>query len=97
MLLGAPVSARDRDHSVRFGFGAGVSPRLHAAFEERFGFPLLEAWAMTETGAGAVVIANREPRKVGTPVSATRGRRSSIASWMRVAATLQRASPASFW
>jgi acyl-CoA synthetase (AMP-forming)/AMP-acid ligase II len=66
MLLGAAADARDRDHSVRFGFGAGVSPRLHAAFEARFGFPLLEAWAMTETGAGAVVIANREPRKVGT-------------------------------
>jgi acyl-coenzyme A synthetase/AMP-(fatty) acid ligase len=66
MLLGAPKGAADRDHHVRFGFGAGVSPRLHAAFEERFGFPLLEAWAMTETGAGAVIIANREPRKVGT-------------------------------
>jgi len=51
---------------VRFGFGAGVNPRHHAAFEARFGFPLLEAWAMTETGAGAVVIANREPREVGT-------------------------------
>jgi acyl-CoA synthetase (AMP-forming)/AMP-acid ligase II len=66
MLMGAPPEAGDRTHSVRFGFGAGVSPRLHASFEERFGFPLLEAWAMTETGAGAVVIANREPRKIGT-------------------------------
>jgi acyl-CoA synthetase (AMP-forming)/AMP-acid ligase II len=66
MLLGAAPSESDRDHSVRFGFGAGVSPWLHAVFEERFGFPLLEAWAMTETGAGAVIIANREPRKVGT-------------------------------
>jgi acyl-CoA synthetase (AMP-forming)/AMP-acid ligase II len=66
MLIGAPPDEGDRMHSVRFGFGAGVSPRLHRAFEERFGFPLLEAWAMTETGAGAVVIANREPRKVGT-------------------------------
>ena len=66
MLLGAPPDEQDRAHSVRFGFGAGVASRLHAAFEERFGFPLLEAWAMTETGAGAVVIANREPRKVGT-------------------------------
>jgi acyl-CoA synthetase (AMP-forming)/AMP-acid ligase II len=66
MLLGAPLSERDRDHAVRFGFGAGVSPRLHAAFESRFGFPLIEAWAMTETGAGAAVIANREPRKVGS-------------------------------
>jgi acyl-CoA synthetase (AMP-forming)/AMP-acid ligase II len=66
MLLGAPPDARDRDHAVRFGFGAGVDRRHHAAFEERFGFPLLEAWAMTETGAGAVVIANREPRHAGT-------------------------------
>jgi acyl-CoA synthetase (AMP-forming)/AMP-acid ligase II len=66
MLLGARPKEGDREHHVRFGFGAGVSPRLHATFEERFGFPLLEAWAMTETGAGAVMIANREPRKVGT-------------------------------
>jgi acyl-CoA synthetase (AMP-forming)/AMP-acid ligase II len=66
MLLGAEPADGDRQHHVRFGFGAGVSPRLHAQFETRFGFPLLEAWAMTETGAGAVVIANREPRKVGT-------------------------------
>ncbi|WP_418317655.1 AMP-binding protein [Piscinibacter sakaiensis] len=65
MLIGAPPSADDAAHRVRFGFGAGVDRRQHAAFEERFGFPLLEAWAMTETGAGAVVIANREPRHVG--------------------------------
>ncbi len=65
MLLGAPPSLQDRAHAVRFGFGAGVDRRQQVAFEERFGFPLLEAWAMTETGAGAVVIANHEPRKVG--------------------------------
>ncbi|HVS75695.1 MAG TPA: AMP-binding protein [Steroidobacteraceae bacterium] len=66
MLLGATDGEHDRRHAVRFGFGAGVAPRLHAAFESRFGFPLVEAWAMTETGAGAVIIANREPRKVGS-------------------------------
>jgi acyl-CoA synthetase (AMP-forming)/AMP-acid ligase II len=66
MLLGAADSPHDRDHAVRFGFGAGVDRRHHAVFEHRFGLPLLEAWAMTETGAGAVVIANREPRHVGT-------------------------------
>ncbi len=65
MLLGAAADAADRDHALRFGFGAGVDKRQHAAFEARFGFPLLEAWAMTETGAGAVVIANHEPRHVG--------------------------------
>jgi acyl-CoA synthetase (AMP-forming)/AMP-acid ligase II len=66
MLLGAMPEPRDTAHAVRFGFGAGVAPKLHSIFEERFGFPLLEAWAMTETGVGAVVIDNREPRKVGT-------------------------------
>jgi acyl-CoA synthetase (AMP-forming)/AMP-acid ligase II len=65
MLIGAPASPADRDHAVRFGFGAGVDRRHQAPFEARFGFPLLEAWAMTETGAGAVVIAHREPRQVG--------------------------------
>lgn len=66
MLMKAAPSAADRDHTVRFGFGAGVDRTLHAPFEARFGFPLLEAWAMTETGAGAVIIANREPRQIGT-------------------------------
>jgi acyl-CoA synthetase (AMP-forming)/AMP-acid ligase II len=65
MLIGAPASEADRDHAVRFGFGAGVDRRHQAPFEARFGFPLLEAWAMTETGAGAVVIASHEPRHVG--------------------------------
>jgi len=65
MLMGAPADPADRSHSVRFGFGAGVDPKLHASFEERFGFPLVEAWAMTETGAGAVICANNLPRRVG--------------------------------
>ena len=66
MLLGAAPHETDRAHAVRFGFGAGVDRRHHAVFEERFGFPLLEAWAMTETGAGGCIIANHEPRRVGT-------------------------------
>jgi acyl-CoA synthetase (AMP-forming)/AMP-acid ligase II len=66
MLLAAPPSPLDHQHDVRFGFGAGVDPRHHAAFEERFAFPLLEAWAMTETGAAACIMASREPRHVGT-------------------------------
>ena len=53
-------------HQVRFGYGANANPKDHAAFEERFGFPLIEGWAMTETGSGALVSASREPRHVGT-------------------------------
>lgn len=66
MLLSAPPSPADREHAVRWAFGAGVDRRNHAPFEERFGIPLVEAWAMTETGAAACIMANHEPRHVGT-------------------------------
>jgi len=66
MLLSAPAATADRAHDVRWGFGAGVDKKNHAVFEERFGFPLVEAWAMTETGAAACIMANHEPRHVGS-------------------------------
>ena len=66
ILLGLPVSALENSHRVKFGYGANANPKDHAAFEKRFGFPLIEGWAMTETGAGALICASREPRHVGT-------------------------------
>lgn len=66
MLLAAPAAPSDREHAIRWGFGAGVDRKNHAPFEARFGFPLVEAWAMTETGAAACVMANHEPRHMGT-------------------------------
>jgi len=65
ILMAAPESPQDRTHQVRFGFGAGVPRELHVPFERRFGFPLIEAWAMTETGSGAVIAATHEPRHPG--------------------------------
>lgn len=64
LLLARPVEAIERQHTIRAGIGAGVDPKHHAAFEERFGFPLLELWGMTEVGAG--FIDADEPRRVGT-------------------------------
>lgn len=64
MLLGAAPSARDRRPGIRFGIGAGVEPQLHAVFEERFGFPLIEVWGMTEMVR--VLLDNVAPRPVGT-------------------------------
>lgn len=66
MLMAAPAEPSDRLEGIRFGFGAGVDRALHAPFERRFGFPLIEAWAMTETGSGGVISAHEEPRHVGT-------------------------------
>jgi acyl-CoA synthetase (AMP-forming)/AMP-acid ligase II len=66
ILMQLPPTPEDLGHRVRFGYGANANPKDHAAFEARFGFPLIEAWAMTETGGGAMVAASREPRHVGT-------------------------------
>ena len=66
ILLSLEESPLERAHQVRFGYGANANPSDHAAFEARFGFPLVEAWAMTETGGGAIIAASREPRHVGT-------------------------------
>ena len=66
ILLGLEKSSFELSHQVRFGYGANANPKDHAAFEARFGFPLIEGWAMTETGAGALICASREPRHVGT-------------------------------
>ncbi|HEY7776042.1 MAG TPA: AMP-binding protein, partial [Kineobactrum sp.] len=67
ILLELPHTANDDcGGRIRFGFGAGVNPKHHALFEQRFGLPLLEAWAMTESGVGGSIIANREPRHIGT-------------------------------
>ena len=64
LLLNQPPAPEERAHQVRFGLGAGVEPQLHAAFEERFGFPLVEVWGMTETGR---IFADRdEPRQIHT-------------------------------
>jgi crotonobetaine/carnitine-CoA ligase len=64
MLLKQPPVPEERQHRVKYGIGAGVEPQLHAAFEERFGFPLVEVWGMTETGR--IYADCHEPRQVTT-------------------------------
>lgn len=64
MLMKQPEAADDRAHDVRFGFGAGVEPELHGPFEQRFGFPLVEIWGMTEIPR--VFGDNFEPRQIDT-------------------------------
>jgi len=67
ILLNMPAQAEDDfNGQVKFGFGAGVNPVHHAPFEQRFGFPLIESWGMTETGCGNCITAIVEPRHVGT-------------------------------
>lgn len=64
VMIGQPEIPEERQHSVRFGVGAGIDPAVHAAFEERFGFPLIEVWGMSEVGI--VTAANHDPRHIDT-------------------------------
>ena len=66
ILLKLPAEDDDFSNQVKFGYGAGVNPVHHGVFEERFGFPLIESWGMTETGNANCIGAFEEPRHVGT-------------------------------
>ncbi|MCV6625784.1 MAG: AMP-binding protein, partial [Cellvibrionaceae bacterium] len=57
ILLNVEAGPHERKLAVKFGFGAGVNPRHHQRFEQRFGFPLIESWAMTESGSGGCITA----------------------------------------
>ncbi len=65
LLTLPPADEDDFSGQVRFGLGAGVDPKHHAAFERRFGFPLLEGWAMTETPGWTCLMTTNEPRNPG--------------------------------
>jgi crotonobetaine/carnitine-CoA ligase len=64
ILLKLPPSPEDRAHGVRFALCAGIEPTHHRVFEERFGFPVVEMWAMSETGR--LISDNHEPRSIHT-------------------------------
>jgi len=64
ILLKLPVQPEEAQHQVRFALCAGIEPSHHEAFEQRFGFPVVEMWAMSETGR--IITDNFEPRKIHT-------------------------------
>jgi acyl-CoA synthetase (AMP-forming)/AMP-acid ligase II len=67
ILLNQPEDPSDNvGNQVKFGFGAGVDPKHLQRFEERFGFTLVEGWAMTETGTFISITTHEEPRHIGT-------------------------------
>src|ERR1700728_1298328 len=66
MLLQMPPQPQEQTHALRFGFGGGVRGAHHPFFEERFRVPLIEAWAMTETGGAGTLSTHVGPRNVGS-------------------------------
>jgi crotonobetaine/carnitine-CoA ligase len=63
LLMAQDPVPEERLHHVRWGLGAGIEPEIHARFEERFGFPNVEVWGMTEIGRW--LADDQEPRQIG--------------------------------
>jgi acyl-CoA synthetase (AMP-forming)/AMP-acid ligase II len=55
ILMQRPEAPQDRRHRARALFSPGVDAGVKAAFEARFGLPILEGWAMTETGGVGII------------------------------------------
>jgi len=60
ILLRLPPDAAERAHVARFAFAPSVDAGHRAVFEARFRLPIVDAWAMTETGGGAATSTARE-------------------------------------
>jgi acyl-CoA synthetase (AMP-forming)/AMP-acid ligase II len=64
LLLQQDPVPEERMHRIKFSGGAGVDPEQHALLEERFGFPFVEYFGMSEVGICSAT--NVEPRKIDT-------------------------------
>jgi len=64
ILLKLPPCPEETAHTVRFALCAGIDPVQHEVFEQRYGFPVVEMWAMTETGR--LISDCHEPRSIHT-------------------------------
>jgi len=60
ILLRLPETTHDRDHRVKYSLGPGVDAQHKIEFERRYGIPIVEAWAMTETGGRAATTTARD-------------------------------------
>ncbi len=64
LLLRQEPVPEETQQRLKFGGGAGIDPQQHHQWEERFGFPLVEFFGMSEVGICSAT--NVEPRKVGS-------------------------------
>lgn len=64
VLVKQEPSPEEKQHKVKFAFGAGVDPDIHVEWEKRFNIPLIEVFGMTELGR---TISNSiDPREITT-------------------------------
>ena len=66
LLLAAPPSPDDRNHRVRYAISVGLPKGQHQELVDRFGFPWLEAYGLSESGSAIVMPHHLADRDVGT-------------------------------
>ncbi|MFX0003790.1 MAG: AMP-binding protein [Promethearchaeota archaeon] len=54
MLVNQPPKEEDRNHSIKYAFGAGALKKVWEAFERRFGIQIIEMWSLVE-GVGLTI------------------------------------------
>ncbi|MFX1389910.1 MAG: AMP-binding protein [Promethearchaeota archaeon] len=53
-LVNHPPQKMDRNHSIRYAFGAGALKKIWETFERRFGIQIIEMWSLVE-GIGLTI------------------------------------------
>lgn len=66
LLLTAPESPSDREHSVDLAMAVAVPKDQHAELEERFGFPWVETYGTSESGPAIAMPISAAARYTGT-------------------------------
>jgi len=70
MLLAQPPTAHDHDHRIRTAYGGPAPAELVAAFRDRFGVTLRQAYACTELGDVAITSLDElRPGAAGRPLA----------------------------
>lgn len=66
LLLKAEPSPIERSHKVRYAIGVGIPPQQHRDLVDRFGFPWLDNYGITEAGLVARVPIQDSERMIGS-------------------------------
>lgn len=66
LLLKAPPNPRDRDHKVRRALQVAVPPRLHRQIHDRWGFPWVDGYGLSEGGFVARVPLSHAVEMIGS-------------------------------
>ena len=68
ILLKPPPRPDDQSHSITLAFGAGCTPRIWEAFEQRFGIRVREVYGLTEGSGFTTLNASGTIGSIGKPL-----------------------------